>query len=284
MTFPPFENSDHAVVSVSIEFPTNSNLDVPFHWIAHDYSHADWDCLVIIREVFHVRISLNSVLLLLLMNFVSGFRLELMYTSLIVSIRSKPLISWFSAACAVAITHRNHFFRLYKEKRSPESKVKFRQASNCSKRVLEAVKHAYTTKTKESITSQKLGSWKIANSVLNKGKSATSPLFNGPEVLSSASVKAKLFAQNFSNNSGFDDSGISLPIFPSRTNLKLHNISITPKMVKKVITNHDSSNVSGPDCIPVLALKNSEPELSYILAELFNICLKELFSRFLKVS
>ena len=34
-----------------------------------------------------------------------------------------------------------------------------------------------------------------------------------------------------------DDSGISVPVFPSRTNLKLHNNSITPKIVKKVITN-----------------------------------------------
>ena len=39
--------------------------------------------------MFHVRISLNSVLLLLLVNFVSGFRLELMYISLIISIRSR---------------------------------------------------------------------------------------------------------------------------------------------------------------------------------------------------
>ena len=29
------------------------------------------------------------------------------------------------------------------------------------------------------------------------------------------------------------------------------------------------------DCIPVVVLKNCEPELSYILAELFNMCLKE---------
>ena len=52
-------------------------------------------------------------------------------------------------------------------------------------------------KTKESITSQKLGSrdfWQIANSVLNKGKSAMLALFNGLEVLPSASDKAKLFA------------------------------------------------------------------------------------------
>ena len=46
-------------------------------------------------------------------------------------------------------------------------------------------------------------------------------------------------------------------------------------MVKKVITNLDSSKVSGPDCIPVVVLKNCEPELSYILAKLFNKCLKE---------
>ena len=62
---------------------------------------------------------------------------------------------------------------------------------------------------------------------------------------------------------------ISLPVFPSRTNLKLHNVSVTPKVVKKVITNLDLSMVSGPDCIPVVVLKNCEPELSYILAELF---------------
>ena len=46
-------------------------------------------------------------------------------------------------------------------------------------------------------------------------------------------------------------------------------------MVKKVIINLDLSKASGPDCIPVVVLKNCEPELSYILAELFNKCLKE---------
>ena len=111
----------------------------------------------------------------------------------------------------------------------------------------------------EFITSQKLGSrdfWRIANSVLNKGKSAIPPLFNDPEVLSSAFDKAKLFAENFSKNSNLDDSGISLPVFPSRTNLKLHNISVTPKMVKKVITNLDLSKASGPDCFPGVVPKN----------------------------
>ena len=94
-------------------------------------------------------------------------------------------------------------------------------------------------------------------------------------MLSSASDQAKLFAENFSKNPNLDDSGISLPIFPSRTNLKLHNISVTPKMVKKVIMNLALSNASGPECIPVVVLKNCEPELSYVLGEIFSKCLKE---------
>ena len=56
--------------------------------------------------------------------------------------------------------------------------------------------------------------------------------YNGPEVLSSESDKAKFFAENFSKNSYLDDSGISLLVFTSRTNLKLHNISVAPKIVE----------------------------------------------------
>ena len=45
-------------------------------------------------------------------------------------------------------------------------------------------------------------------------------------------------------------------------------------MVKKVIMNLVLSKASGLNCIPVVVLKNCDPELSYILAELFNKCLK----------
>ena len=117
---------------------------------------------MIISEMFHGRISLNSVLLLLLVNFVSGFRFKP---------HSPP---WFSAACAAVIVHRNHFLCLYQQNKSSESKVKFRQANNRK--------------------------WQIADSFLSKGKSAIPTLFNNPEVFSSASDKAKLFAKNFSKN------------------------------------------------------------------------------------
>ena len=85
-------------------------------------------------------------------------------------------------------------------------------------------------------------------------------------MFSSVSDKAKLFAKNFSKNSYLEASDISLPVFHSRTNLKLDNISATPKMVKEVITNLDSSKASSPDFILVVLLKDCEPELSYILA------------------
>ena len=78
MASPPLGNSGHVVVSVSIDFPLNSQEEVLFHLIAYNYSYADWDS-------FHDH--LRDVPCVLV-NFVSGFRLELMYISLIVSIRS----------------------------------------------------------------------------------------------------------------------------------------------------------------------------------------------------
>ena len=81
---------------------------------------------------------------------------------------------WFSAACAAAIVHRNHFFCLYQREKSSDSKVMFRQSSNRCKRVLEVAKLAYANKTKQFMTSRKLGCldfWQIANSTLSKGKS-----------------------------------------------------------------------------------------------------------------
>ena len=68
-----------------------------------------------------------------------------------------------------------------------------------------------------------------------------------------------MFAENVSKHSNHDDSGISLPVFPSSTYLKLHNTSVTVSvnMVKKVIKNIDLSKMSSPHCIPVVVPKSS---------------------------
>ena len=94
------------------------------------------------------------------MNFVSGFGLELMHISLVESTKSSP---WFSAACAAARVHRSLFFHLYQKDKSSDSKVKFRQASNRCKRVLEAAKLAYTNKTEEIDFSETWLSGLLAN-------------------------------------------------------------------------------------------------------------------------
>ena len=77
MAIPPLGNSDHVVVS-----------DAPFHCIAYDYPHAYWDGLHDHFRDVPWEMSLNLALLLLLVNFLSGFMLELMYISLIENIRS----------------------------------------------------------------------------------------------------------------------------------------------------------------------------------------------------
>ena len=86
--FPPLGNSDHVVVSVSIDFPTNSQQDAPFHRIAYDYSRADWDGLrdhlrdVPWEDIFKLGASAAAS------EFCEWVQLELMYMSLIESIRS----------------------------------------------------------------------------------------------------------------------------------------------------------------------------------------------------
>ena len=142
-------NSDHVVVSVSIDFPINSKQDTPFHRVAYDYSRADWDGLRDhLRDVPWVDIFKLSA------SAAASEFCEWVQVGIDVYIthrkyQVKPHSSlWFSAACAAAIVHRNHVFRLYQHNKSFESKAKFRQASNHYKRVLEAAKLASATKTR----------------------------------------------------------------------------------------------------------------------------------------
>ena len=159
MAFPPLGNSDHVVVSVSIDFPTNSQQDAPFNCIAYDYSCADWDGLcdqlrdVPWEDIFKLDASAAASEFSQWVQV--GTDVYMPHRKYQVKPHSSP---WFSAAYAAAIVHRNHFFRLYQREKSSDSKAILRQASNRCKRVLEAAKLAYANKTKESITSQKLGS------------------------------------------------------------------------------------------------------------------------------
>ena len=151
MAFPPLGNSNHVIVSVSTDFPTNSQQDAPFHRIAYDYSHADWGGLcdhltdVPWEDIFK---------LLNLCEWVQvGIDVYIPHRKYQVKPHSCP---WFSAACPAAIVHRNHFFRLYQREKSSDFMVKFRQASNCCKRVLDAAKLAYANKQKSPLLPRNL--------------------------------------------------------------------------------------------------------------------------------
>ena len=45
MAFSPLGNSDHVVVSISIDFPSNSKEDAMFHRIIYDNYCVHWDGL-----------------------------------------------------------------------------------------------------------------------------------------------------------------------------------------------------------------------------------------------
>ena len=110
MAFPPLGNSDHVVVSVSIDFPTNSQQDAPFHRIAYDYSRADWDGLrnhlrdVPWEDIFKLGASAAAS------EFCEWVQIGIDAYIPHRKCRVKPHSSpWFSASCPAAIVHRNHF-------------------------------------------------------------------------------------------------------------------------------------------------------------------------------
>ena len=145
LDFPPLGNSDH-VVSVSIDFSSNSQWDAPFHCIVYDYSHAVYDGLC----DHLIEISWENIFKLGTSALASEFWDWVVYIPHGKYQVKSHLSAWFSAACAAVIVQRNHFFHMYQKDKSTDSKVKFRQASNHCKRVLEAAKLAYANKTKES--------------------------------------------------------------------------------------------------------------------------------------
>ena len=133
-------NSDHVVISVSLDFPSNSEGDTPFHHIAYGYSLTDWDGFhdhlrdVPCEDIFKLGASAASEFCKWVQ---VGIDVYIPYCKCHVKPHSSP---WFSAACAAAIVHRSHFFGLYQHNRSSESKAKYRRASNHCKRVLETAK------------------------------------------------------------------------------------------------------------------------------------------------
>ena len=159
MAFPPLGNSDHVAVSVPIDFPSNSQQDAPFHRIAYDYSRSEWDSLrdnfrdVPWEDIFKLGASAAASEFCEWVQV--GIDVYISQRKYHVKSHSSPS---FSADCAAAIVHRNHFFRSYEKDKFSDSKVKFRRASNRCGGVLKATKLAYANGTKESITSQKLGS------------------------------------------------------------------------------------------------------------------------------
>ena len=126
------------VVSVSIDFSSNSKWDVPIHHITCDYSCAGCDCLgdhlrdVPWKDIFKLSVSAVAS------EFRGWFQVGIdVYPHCKYQVQSH-WSPFFSAACTAAIVHRNHFFHLYQQNKSHESKGKFRQSSNHCMRVLEA--------------------------------------------------------------------------------------------------------------------------------------------------
>ena len=101
----PLGNSDNIVVSISIDFTSYSQWDAPFHREPH-LRDVPWE------DIFKLSASAAAS------EFYDAYIPHQKYQ---VKPHSSP---WFSDACAAAIVHRNHFFCLYQNDKSSESKIK----------------------------------------------------------------------------------------------------------------------------------------------------------------
>ena len=271
--------SDHVVVNIQINLSVKDAQESPFHRTLYSYDRGDWDsfrdflCDVPWPDVF--KLDGESCAVEVASWIKAGIDAFIPYRKFQQKPHSTP---WFSPACAAAIAHRNHYYKVFQREQSADSKRQFRQAANQCKRIIESAKSHYVMQTQERIASQKIGSrdfWRIYNNVTNKGKSNIPPLINGPEVLTTSKDKAEHFAQKFSKNSTLDDTGHPLPEFEARTHQVLSSISITPKKVASVIQSLDPSKATGPDGIPVVVLQRCCLELAPILSKLFNKLLSQ---------
>ena len=104
-------NSDHVVVSVSIEFLSNSKQDVLFYCMACDYSCVDWDSLcdylrdVSWEDIF--KLSASAAASEFCEWIQVGIDAYIPHHKYQIKLQ---LSLWFSAACAAVTIHRNHFF------------------------------------------------------------------------------------------------------------------------------------------------------------------------------
>ena len=188
LAFPPLGNYD-VVISITIDFPSNSKVDAPFHCTTYDYLRADWDGL---RN--HLRAFPSDTEFCEWIQF--GVDVYIPHCKYQAKTDSSPC---FSAAYATAIANRNLFFRFHQQNKS------LHFMGNSDRLVINVkeflkLPNLLILRKQEFITSQRVGwhdFWRIADRVFNKGQSAIPLLFRRPEVLSSASGKVKLFAKTF---------------------------------------------------------------------------------------
>ena len=147
-------SSDASICFTNLEILTMLLSQFPLTFLQIHNDMPDWDGLrdhlrnVPWKDIFKLGASATASEFCELVQVGNG--LDISHCKYQIKPHSSP---WFSAACAAAVVHRNHFFRLYQSDKSSESKVNFRQANNHCKRLLEAAELAYANKTKESIIS-----------------------------------------------------------------------------------------------------------------------------------
>ena len=106
-------NCNHVVISISVELPSNSKGDAPFHRAAYDYSRAYWDSLCdhLIDVSWEDSFELGASAAATEFCDVVQVRIDVNILNCKYQFKSHSSL-WFSTVCAAVTAHRNHFCHL----------------------------------------------------------------------------------------------------------------------------------------------------------------------------
>ena len=154
----PLGSSDHCLIQVKVEAKCSVTPDAPFHRKVYRYSKADWDGFrsyiseIPVSDIFKKHGS-SKIASHVSDWIVDGMECYIPSKTYQLKPNSQP---WFTPECAAAIAHRNHFFHLYHQNRSDETKAQFKTARNQCKRILRNAEQSYAESIQAKIGQEAL--------------------------------------------------------------------------------------------------------------------------------
>jgi len=195
--------------------------------------------------------------------------------------KTKSKLPWIAKDLIKMINKKNRFYKQYMNKRTQQSKTKYKTLKNKVNKLLRTAKKNYYSDQLKKEKNNIKNTWKILNNVLNKDHKRpchTEFNLNGKIINNSNQIPDHFndFFINIGPNqvSQIPDTNTHFSTYLSNpTQNSMLFTPITEDEVIEVINNLDAKKSAGHDNISILIIKKLATELSTPLTDVFNMSL-----------